>query len=105
MFNDVYNKYEHNVFENIDIFKHPHHGGNEVPKYFIDVMKPKYVVVPNTEKGLAAKEYKDVNSIVYELGKKLMDDKTIITGAGKDLKGYLLAETDGVTLTITDKRK
>ena len=90
VFNDVYNKYEHNVFENIDIFKHPHHGGNEVPKAFINVMSPKYVIETNSEDHIK-KEYKDVGSKIYLLGSK--------DG------GYVLAETDGVTLTITDKRK
>ncbi len=105
VFNEIYNSYDHSIFENIDIFKHPHHGQNEVPKNYIEVMKPKYVVVPNTSLHLASSEYKKFNSITYALGGTLTNGKTIITGAGVNLKGYLLAETDGRTLTITDKRE
>ena len=91
VFKSIYNKYDHSLFENIDIFKHPHHGQNEVPSDFISVMKPKYVIVPNTSKKLASSEYNKVGSVIYALGNKE--------------GGYVLAETDGKTLKVTDNRK
>ena len=105
VFEDIYSKYDHNLFKNIAIFKHPHHGQNKVPKDFITVMSPKYVIVPNSSKHEADTAYRSVNSIVYALGGKLVENKTVITGAGDNLKGYVLAETDGYTLKITDRRK
>ena len=87
----IKNEYNESVYENISIFKHPHHGQNEVPSNLIQIMAPKYVIVPNISKGLAGSEYKKVNSIVYELGSK--------NG------GYVLAESDGVNLIVKDMRK
>ena len=54
-------------------------------------MKPKYVIVPNTSKKLASSEYNKVGSVIYALG--------------NNEGGYVLAETDGKTLKVTDNRK
>ncbi|MBQ6285073.1 MAG: InlB B-repeat-containing protein, partial [Bacilli bacterium] len=87
----IYQTYDSSVYENISIFKHPHHGQNEVPSSLIKVMKPQYVIVPNNTKSLAGSEYKSVKSTVYELN--------------NNKGGYVLAESDGTTLKVTDKRK
>ena len=105
VFKAIYNKYDHNVFANITIFKHPHHGQNEVPSDFITVMNPKYVVVPGNTKSKAGSEYKELDTVIYLLEGALADKKTVITGAGANLKGYLLVEADGKNIKITDKRK
>ena len=86
----IYETYNSSVYENISIFKHPHHGQNEVPSNLINAMKPKYVIVPNTSKNLASSEYRKVESTVYALG--------------NNKGGYVIAESDGKNLTVTDKR-
>ncbi len=101
---EIYNTYDHSIFSNITIYKHPHHGDCELPSDYINVIAPKNVIVPSTKKAKAGHAYDDVGSIVYELGEQLVNAKKII-GAGDSLRGYLLAETDGYTLKITDRRK
>ena len=86
----IYQTYDSSVYENISIFKHPHHGQNEVPSSLIKAMKPQYVIVPNNTKSLAGSEYKSVKTTVYELN--------------NNKGGYILAESDGTTLKVTDKR-
>ena len=101
---EVYNTYDHSVFSNISIYKHPHHGECELPEDYINVMSPKYVIVPSTKKAKAEHAYDKVGSTVYELGRKLVDTKNII-GAGDSLRGYVLAETDGYSLQVIDRRQ
>ena len=104
VFNKVYDTYDHSVFSNITVFKHPHHGQETVPDKFITAMAPKYVIVPNTRSGVTGSAYRKVGSTVYVLGDKLYNTSNII-GAGSSLKGYVLVETDGKNLTVLDNRK
>ena len=106
IFNKVNSTYDQSVFSNISIFKHPHHGQEPVPAAFIKTMSPKYVIVPNKTKSTAGSAYKSVNSIVYELGEQLIKTKDAdILSQEKNVKGYVLAESDGKTLVVTDRRK
>ncbi len=101
--NEIYNTYDHSVFANITVYKHPHHGDCELPSNYVEVISPKYVIVPSTKKSKAEHAYDKVGSKVYELGRKLVDTKNII-GSGDNLRGYILVETDGQTTQLIDKR-
>ena len=70
----------------VDVFKWPHHGLENVANNFLDTIKPEYIIVPNSSMKDAAQ--KGVNH-------------TKATGYATGSDGYVLAESDGTNLTVT----
>ena len=79
--------------ENIDIFKWPHHGQEVVKNSLIDAMKPKYIIVPN-------ENISDRNYAADGISRAKKYDR-YIKSYYLGSKGYVLAESDGETLTVT----
>ena len=73
----------------VDIFKWPHHGQESVSTKFLDALSPSYIIVPNsTHQGSSS------SGISYSKAK----------GFATGTDGYVLAESDGTTLTVTQSR-
>ena len=72
----------------VDVFKYPHHGQEYVSPDFINLLKPKYVMVPNTSNAIPSgsmNAFNKLNAQVFVLGSS----------------GYVLVESDGKTVTAT----
>ena len=83
--NEILNSYDKSVLD-VDIFKWPHHGLENVSNSFLDVLSPSYIIVPNGSLQDASKK-----------GISHTNAKGYATGSD----GYVLAESDGKVLTVT----
>jgi beta-lactamase superfamily II metal-dependent hydrolase len=75
----------------VDVFKYPHHGENVVSDKFIDIISPKYVIVPGFNKSRMKINFNKFNS---------MSSEVLLVG-NKDNVGNVLIESDGSNLTVT----
>ena len=87
--NEILQSYDASTLD-VDIFKWPHHGQESVSNKFLDVLTPKYIIVPNSSIGSQAQ-----SGISH----------TKATGYATGSDGYILAESDGTTLTVTRVNK
>ncbi len=83
--NEILQKYDKDILD-VDIFKWPHHGLESVSNKFLDAVSPEYIIIPNSNKPAPA-----TKGINY----------TKAVGYSLDKSGYVLAESDGTTLTVT----
>ncbi len=86
---EILKAYDSSILD-VDIFKWPHHGLETVANNFLDVVKPEYIIVPNSTIKEAAQK-----GIRY----------TKATGYATGSDGYVLAESDGTHLTVTKVNK
>ena len=86
---DILKKYDASTLD-VDIFKWPHHGQMDVSNKFLDVLTPSYIIVPNS--SIASQAQNGINH-------------TKAKGYATGTDGYILAESDGNTLTVNKVSK
>ncbi len=86
----IMSRYSKDVLK-VDVFKYPHHGENVVSDKFIDIISPKYVIVPGFNKSRMKINFNKFNS---------MSSEVLLVG-NKDNVGNVLIESDGSNLTVT----
>ena len=86
---EILKKYDSSTLD-VDIFKWPHHGQESVSNKFLDALTPAYIIVPN--------------STIKEDAQKGIN-YTKAKGYATSGDGYILAESDGNTLTVNKVSK
>ena len=86
----IMNKYGNETLK-VDVFKYPHHGENDVSEKFIDIINPKYVMVPGFNKDRMKVNFNKFSTIGSQ----------VLLYGNKDKVGNVLIESDGSKLTIT----
>lgn len=90
----ILNKYTSATLK-VDVFKYPHHGENIVSEKFIDVIRPKYVMVPGFNKDrMKGKVNFDKFSAI--------GSQVLLYGNASTV-GNVLIESDGNNIKVTQK--